>query len=326
MVLINELLTDKEYLLADGAMGTQILSSGLPAGDAPERWNLENPEKITQIHQSYLDSGSDIILTNTFGGNRLRLQLHDLDQRVEEVNRSAVTNARRAIRQIERPILIAGSMGPTGELIQPLGSLTFEEAVDAFAEQSAALAEGGADILWLETLSDLTEVKAGITGIRKVTNLPIAVTMSYDTAGRTMMGVTATEAATTLTDLGVAAIGANCGANLPDTELAVSEIANTCKEIPVISKANAGIPVWKGAELVFDGTPEVLAAHALRVREAGASIIGCCCGSTSSHIELIAKVLSGSVPPPDINFIEPDNRTAKTKTTKPIRQRRRRNQ
>ena len=145
---------------------------------------------------------------------------------------------------------------PTGDLIDPLGSLTADEAEDAFAEQASGLAEGCTDLLWLETFSALEEAEAGVRGARRATELPVVVTMSYDTAGCTMMGVTGTEAGVRLAELGVAAMGANCGANLPDTEAAVAGIFDACGAIPVVSKANAGIPVWKGAELRFDGTPE----------------------------------------------------------------------
>ena len=299
MGVLDDLLSERGYLLADGAMGTQVFAAGLPAGDAPERWNLDQPEEITNVHRSYIAAGSDIVLTNTFGGTRLRLQLHDLHHRVGDVSRAAAEIARQAADEVDRPVLVAGSMGPTGELIEPLGSLTADEAEDAFAEQAVGLAEGGADLLWLETLSALEEVEAGVRAARRSTELPIVVTMSYDTAGCTMMGVTGTDAGVRLAQMEVAAIGANCGANLPDTENAVTEILNSCGTIPVVSKANAGIPVWKGAELSFDGTPEVLASHAHRIRRAGASIIGACCGSTPDHIELMARVLSEEIPVPD---------------------------
>jgi 5-methyltetrahydrofolate--homocysteine methyltransferase len=191
-------------------------------------------------------------------------------------------------------------MGPTGELIEPLGELTTDEAQEAFAEQAAGLTAGGADVLWLETMSALTEVEAGVRGARSTSDLPIVVTLSFDTAGRTMMGITGQEAGTLLADLGVNGIGANCGANLADTEAAVAAIRSVCGDIPVVSKANAGIPVWKGAELEYDATPEILAAHAHRLRKIGVSIIGACCGSTPAHIAMIRAVLDGDQPIPDI--------------------------
>ena len=322
--VLNDLLAERDHLIADGAMGTRTFGAGLPAGDAPERWNLDQPEEITNVHRAYIAAGSDIVLTNTFGGTRLRLQLHDLHHQVGAVNRAAAAIAHQAAKEANRPVLVAGSMGPTGELIEPLGSLTADEAEDAFAEQAAGLAEGGADLLWLETFSALEEVEAGVRGARRATELPVVVTMSYDTAGCTMMGITGPEAGARLAELGVAAMGANCGANLADTEAAVAGILDACGTIPVVSKANAGIPVWKGAELSFDGTPEVLAAHAQRVRQAGASIIGACCGSTPEHIELMARVLAGEAPIPDVPPPTPGTSRRKTDGDQPARSRRRR--
>lgn len=320
MNALAELLAEKGHLVLDGAMGTQLFDAGLVAGDAPEGWNLDRPEDITAIHRSYVAAGSDIILTNSFGGTRFRLQLHRLDDRVREVNAAAARNARVAADEADRRVLVAGSMGPTGELVIPLGRLTPEDVEDGFAEQAEGLAEGGADILWLETLSALEVLEAGVRGARKATDLPVVATMSYDTAGRTMMGVTGSAQGEMIASLGLDAAGANCGATLPDTEAAVTLIREAGGGIPIVSKANAGIPIWHGAELHYDGTPEVLAAHAVRVRDAGISLIGACCGSGPEHIEMIARVLSGELPVPDIEA--PVQRSASTPA--PRRERRRR--
>jgi 5-methyltetrahydrofolate--homocysteine methyltransferase len=247
-----------------------------------------------------VDAGSDIILTNSFGGNRHRLKLHSMEGRVHQLNAAAAAIGRDVADSADRRVLVAGSMGPTGELIRPLGELSTDEAQVAFAEQAAGLADGGADILWMETMSALAEVEAGVLGARSASDLPIVVTLSFDTAGRTMMGLTGEDAGARLAELGVAGIGANCGANLADTEAAVAAIRSVCGDIPVVSKANAGIPVWKGAELEYDGTPEILAAHANRLRAAGISIIGACCGSDPSHISMIRAVLDGNQSAPDV--------------------------
>ena len=297
---LTELLGTKGFLVLDGAMGTELFTAGLMAGDPPEIWNMEHPDRIRAIHQSYVDAGSDIILTNSFGGNRHRLKLHSLEGRVHELNAAAASIGRDVADAADRRVLVAGSMGPTGELITPLGELTTDEARVTFAEQAAGLADGGADILWLETMSAPAEVEAGVLGARSASDLPIVVTLSFDTAGRTMMGITGEDAGARLAELGVAGIGANCGANLADTEAAVAAIRSVCGDIPVVSKANAGIPVWKGAELEYDATPEILAAHAHRLRKAGISIIGACCGSDPSHIAMIRAVLDGDQPVPDI--------------------------
>ena len=297
---LTGLLDTNGFLVIDGAMGTELFAAGLTAGDPPELWNLDHPDRIRAIHQAYVDAGSDIVLTNSFGGNRHRLKLHSLEGRVHELNAAAASIAREVAGAAGRPVLVAGSMGPTGELIEPLGALTAAEAHEAFAEQAAGLSDGGADILWLETMSALPEVEAGVLGARSASGLPIVVTLSFDTAGRTMMGITGEDAGALLAKLGVDGIGANCGANLADTEAAVVGIRSACGDIPVVSKANAGIPVWKGAELEYDATPEILSAHAHRLREAGVSIIGACCGSTPDHIAMIRAVLDGDRPVPDI--------------------------
>ena len=297
---LTELLGANGFLVTDGAMGTQLFAAGLMAGDPPEVWNLEHPDRIRAIHQSYVDAGSDIILTNSFGGNRHRLKLHSMEGQVHPLNAAAAAIGRDVADSADRRVLVAGSMGPTGELIRPLGELSTDEAQVAFAEQAAGLADGGADILWMETMSALAEVEAGVLGARSASDLPIVVTLSFDTAGRTMMGLTGEDAGARLVELGVAGIGANCGANLADTEAAVAAIRSVCGDIPVVSKANAGIPVWKGAELEYDGTPEILAAHANRLRAAGISIIGACCGSDPSHISMIRAVLDGNQSAPDV--------------------------
>jgi len=300
MVSLQEALAPGECLVLDGAMGTQLFAVGLTSGDPPEIWNVEHPERIQAIHRSYVEAGSDVILTNSFGGNRHRLKLHDLHGRVHELNAAAASNGRAVADDAARSVLVAGSMGPTGELIEPLGELSETAAAEAFAEQAAGLAAGGADILWLETMSALSEIEAGVSGAQSGADLPVVATLSFDTAGHTMMGVSGEEAGARLAELGVAAIGANCGANLADTEAAAAAIRSTCGDIPVVSKANAGIPVWKGDVLEYDATPEVLAAHAYRLREAGITLIGTCCGSTPEHIVHIRGVLDGELPVPDV--------------------------
>jgi len=300
MADFGELLAANGYLVLDGAMGTQLFAAGLAAGDPPESWNVDHPDRIQAIHLGYVSAGSDVVLTNSFGGNRHRLKLHSLEDRSHELNAAAAAVARSVADQAGRPVVVAGSMGPTGELIEPLGELTEKEVTAAFAEQATGLTDGGADVLWLETMSALPEVEAGVRGARSASDLPIVATLSFDTAGRTMMGVTGEEAGSRLADLGVAGIGANCGANLADTEAALAAIRSTCGDVPVISKANAGIPAWKGDKLEYDATPEILSAHAYRLRAVGISAIGACCGSTPDHIAHIRGVLDGDLPVPDI--------------------------
>ena len=306
---IKQLLAAKGCLVADGAMGTQLFAVGLSAGDPPEAWNVHHAERVRAIHRAYFRAGADLVVTNSFGGTRFRLALHSLEDQVVELNEAAARNARiEADAESERagrPVLVAGSMGPTGELLQPLGNMSTAACEAAFAEQAEGLAAGGAHVLWIETMSDLDEVEAAVRGARSACDLPVSATMSFDTAGRTMMGVTATELAERLGGLGLDAMGANCGNNIADTESAVVTMAKAQTPTPVISKPNAGVPVWSGGTLVYDGTPEVMAAHAHRAQTAGVAMIGSCCGSTPAHTAKIAAVLRGDEPPPDIELASP---------------------
>lgn len=297
---LHDLLEERDALLIDGAMGTELFARGLTAGDPPEMWNIDMPDHIVDVHRGYIDAGSDIILTNSFGGTAFRLKLHNLQDRVHELNQAAAHVGRRAADSVERTVIVAGSMGPSGELMEPMGELTPESCAAAFAEQARGLADGGADMLWIETMSSLDEVKAAIDGARRTTDLPIAATMSFDTAGRTMMGVTGQAAAEQLAELGLAAIGANCGNNIVETEAAVQQIKAGAGDVPVIVKANAGIPEFKGDELSYTGSPEVMGAHLQRMRDAGVEIIGGCCGTATEHIAFMRQVLDGDVAAPDI--------------------------
>lgn len=306
MSVLHDLLAARGTLLIDGAMGTELFARGLGSGDPPEMWNVDHPDRVTAVHAAYVNAGSDIVLTNSFGGTGFRLKLHKLDDRCIELNRAAAQVARTAadahFAETGRRVLVAGSMGPTGELLEPMGSMTPETCADAFREQAIGLDEGGADVLWIETMSHLDEVAAAVEGARSVSDLPVCTTLSFDTAGRTMMGVSGEAAVNRLTELGVDAIGANCGNNLADTEAALHEMRAANPDVPLISKANAGMPEWHGTELHYSGDPEVMAAHAVRQREAGIQIIGACCGSSPKHLAMMRQVLDGNLPVPEVEF------------------------
>ncbi len=287
---LRELLSRPGVLIADGATGTLLQQAGLPRGMAPERWNLENPEAILALHRSYLDAGAQIVLTNSFGGNRYRLAGHGLADQVHKVNLRAAQLARQAAGT---DALVLGDVGPSGQLLAPLGSLSFEEVVAAFSEQAAALVEGDVDGILIETMSDLEEVKAAVTGARQVTDLPVLVTMSFDTHGRTMMGVTPVQAAHTLWELGVDVIGANCGRSLPENLEAVRAMREAEPGATLMAKPNAGLPRGEGDTLQYDVTPEIMADYALRFAALGVKILGGCCGSTPEHIRAIARALHG---------------------------------
>lgn len=282
-------LATNTILIADGATGTMLQEAGLPAGAAPERWNLENPDAVRTLHRSYINAGSDMILTNTFGGSAIRLKREGLADRAAEVNRAA---ARLACEVAKETTLVAGDIGPTGEMLAPLGTLTYEDAAAAFAEQARALAEGGVHVILVETMSDLTEVQAAIEGVRQVTDLPLLVTMSFDTKGRTMMGVKPEQAAKTLRSLGVNVMGANCGRTLSETLEAILKMREAAPDAILMAKPNAGLPHAEGSELVYDVTPAVMADYGRRfVEKAGVKIFGGCCGSTPEHIQAVAEAL-----------------------------------
>lgn len=322
MVSFSTFLADRGTLLVDGAMGTELFARGLTAGDPPEMWNLDQPDDIIDVHKGYIKAGSDIILTNSFGGTSFRLKLHKLQDRAVEINRAAAQVGRAAADASDRTIIVAGSMGPSGELLEPLGEMTPETAAAAFAEQAAGLAEGGADILWIETMSSIEEVEAAIEGARSVCDLPIVVTMSYDTAGRTMMGVTGTEAAQRLAPLGLAALGVNCGNNIADSEAAALEIKAAAPDVAVVIKANAGIPEFKGDTLHYTGTPEIMGAHLKRMKDAGVEIIGGCCGTSTQHLAYMRGVIDGTITPPDVDVPE-GSAAAPAGDDRPRRRRRR---
>jgi len=294
---LKKLLETGQPILLDGAMGTMLMDAGLEQGDPPEEWNVSHPDRIRAVHRAYIEAGSRVVLTNSFGGTRFRLEMHDLQDRVHELNKAAAQNARAEAEAAPDLVVVAGSMGPTGQLFEPMGTLTFEDAKAAFAEQAKGLAEGGADVFWVETMSDLNEVKAAVEGARSVSDLPIVTTMSFDTHGRTMMGVSPVKALETLGALDVIAIGANCGTGSDELEVAVKAMREANPDVVLVAKANAGIPqVVAGGEIVYNGTPEVMARYARNVRELGVSMIGGCCGSTPKHIRAMAEALGSPVP------------------------------
>ncbi len=279
-------------VLADGAMGTMLFASGLQFGDPPEVWNVSQPDVIRRIHRGYLEAGSRIILTNTFGGNRLRLSLHGNELRVTELNQMAAILLRAEVDAAGGTALVAGDIGPTGSIMFPIGPLEFEEAVDVFAEQAAALVAGGVDLIWIETMSDLEEIHAAITGVRRVApEIPIIATMTFDTRGHTMMGVSPERAARSLVEWGADAIGGNCG-NGPDEIIPViAKMRAAAPDVLLVGKSNAGMPELVDMEAVYKAEPPIMAAYALDVRDAGATIIGACCGSTPAHLRAMAAAL-----------------------------------
>ena len=292
---LTELLSERRALLADGATGTNLFAAGLEAGEAPELWNTDAPEKIRALHDGFIASGSDLILTNSFGGTAQRLKLHNAQDRVYELNKRAAEIAREAADAADRPIIVAGSMGPTGELLEPVGALTHEEAVASFAEQARGLIDGGVDVLWAETISSEEEIRA-IAEAAKLAGAPFCATLSFDSAGRTMMGVTShgyAEIATSF-DPAAVAIGANCGVGASDLLRTVLGITEAAPDAIVIAKANAGVPKYVDGHIHYDGTPELMARYAVMALRCGARIIGGCCGTTGEHLVQMRAALDSA--------------------------------
>ena len=287
---LSQLLAEKDVLLADGATGTNFFNMGLISGDAPELWNEEAPEKVASLHQSFVDAGSDIILTNTFGCNRNRLKLHNAQDRSRELNKMAAQIARKICDAADKTVLVAGSVGPTGELFEPLGELTHESAVESFYEQMLGLQDGGADVLWIETMSAREEIAAAAEAAAK-TGMEYIFTASFDTAGRTMMGIAPSELGDLATSLSPSpvAVGANCGVGATDLLYSVLDMTSggatgQSGHIAVIAKANCGVPRVSGDEVIYTGTPELMGEYAKLAIDSGARIIGGCCGTAPEHL------------------------------------------
>lgn len=287
---ILDRLASRQVLIADGATGTMLQSAGLPTGVPGEAWVLDRPEQILALHRTYLQAGSQLILTTTFGGSRARLAKAGLDHQVEAINRRAAELARQAAGD---EAYVGGDIGPTGEMMQPLGKLTYETAVEFFAEQARALAAGGVDVIYIETMSDLNEARAAVQGAQQACDLPVFCTFSFDTRGRTNMGVRPSQAAQTMAALGVAAVGANCG-HAPEEVLEIlPQMREAAPAVYLIAKPNAGIPRMVQRQVVYDATPERMAELARQYVELGARIVGACCGSSPAHISAIAAAIHG---------------------------------
>ncbi len=282
-----DLLAERGVLVADGATGTNYQSMGIEPGLAPEEWLFDAPDKVVELHRAFVEAGCDIVLTCTFGATPLRLAEGPLAGRAREVNLRAAELAREGAGGK----LVAGSLGPAGQLIEPYGLLTHDACVDAFGEQAAALAEGGVDLLVLETLFAVEEGVWALEGITSATSLPVVASFSFDMGTRTMMGVSPTDAVAAVSAFGVSAVGANCGRSLEDADLVVTEMLAAAGDIPVWVKPNAGIPKIVGAEVVYEAGPEMLAEHVVRYVQQGARIVGGCCGSTPEHVAAIVRAL-----------------------------------
>ena len=289
---LSRLLETRDWLLTDGATGTNLFNMGLMSGDAPEMWNMDHPDRIRALYQGSVSAGSDLFLTNTFGGNASRLKLHGFESRVHEINRIAAEIGRDVADRAGRTVVVAGSVGPTGEIMSPMGTLTHDRAVEMFHEQAEGLKAGGVDVLWVETISAAEEFRAAAEAFA-LADMPWCGTMSFDTAGRTMMGLTSAEMVKMVGKIPNApiAFGANCGVGASDLLRTILGFAAAGPELPIISKGNAGIPKYHDGHIHYDGTPDLMGDYAVLARDAGATIIGGCCGTMPAHLEKMREAL-----------------------------------
>ncbi|MGD9703559.1 MAG: betaine--homocysteine S-methyltransferase [Acidimicrobiia bacterium] len=294
---LSELLASRDIVLADGATGTNYFAMGLSSGEPPELWNVDRPERVAALHQQFVDAGADIILTNSFGGTRQRLKLHKAEDRVFELAKRAAEIARGVADATARAVVVAGSVGPTGELFEPLGALTEDAAIASFTEQIEGLVAGGADVVWIETMSAVEEIRAAALAAIAV-GVPYVATCSFDTAGRTMMGLMPDALAAVFEGLAVppVALGANCGVGASDILVTVLSMGTIEHPAAVVSKGNCGIPQFKGSEIVYSGTPELMGAYATLAADAGARIVGGCCGTSPEHLAAMRRSLDERVP------------------------------
>lgn len=289
---LADLIAEKGILLADGATGTNLFAMGLESGEAPELWNIDRPDNIRKLHGDFVEAGSDIILTNSFGGTRHRLKLHDAQDRVHELNRRAAELAREIADTAPRKVIVAGSVGPTGELLVPLGSLAYEDAVAAFVEQIEGLKAGGADVAWIETMSSADEIRAACEAAGRV-GMPYTYTASFDTAGRTMMGIHPRDIHGLEGDVEQkpVAVGANCGVGASDILSSLLDMIDARPDARIIVKGNCGIPEFRGSQIHYSGTPPLMAEYARLAVDAGATIIGGCCGTACDHLKAMREAI-----------------------------------
>jgi 5-methyltetrahydrofolate--homocysteine methyltransferase len=283
---------EKGILISDGAMGTMLQGKGLTDGGAPELWNVENPTAIEEVLEEYAAAGANLITTNTFGGTRGRLQMHGLEDRLFELNKAGAEIARK-VADRHPGCFVMGDVGPSGELMEPMGTMTIDEAKALFADQIKALVAGGVDAILIETMSDLQEVEAAVKAAKEVApELPIIVTFSFDTNLRTMMGVKPAVAVKTLAAEGVRIIGANCGRGVDEIRVIAKELTEARPDgVFIITQSNAGLPKLVGGDFIYDGTPEEMSKYAKDMKDLGVNVIGSCCGSSPAHTKAMAASL-----------------------------------
>tara|TARA_B100000131_G_C18122769_1_gene613524 strand:- start:842 stop:1888 length:1047 start_codon:yes stop_codon:yes gene_type:complete len=303
-IILNNLRDNAGTLIADGATGTNYFYRGLETGDPPELWNLSKPNYVAKLHEEFIEAGSDIILTNSFGGSSSRLKFHGNEGNVKKINLKAAEIAKKVAieysKKYLRKIIVAGSVGPTGDLFEPFGVLNHSIAEEIFFEQIISLKKGGVDLIWIETISSLEEVDAALAAAERA-QIACAVTMSFDSSKKTMMGVSPRQFVEHVCNRKVkpVAIGANCGIGPSELVLSIYEMKQFLpKDILLIAKGNCGIPEYKDGEIYYKGNSDLMGKYGVLSRDVGADIIGGCCGTNASHIASIRNSIQ--------NFIKKD--------------------
>ena len=304
---LQKKLNDREWILADGATGTNLFNMGLSSGNAPEIWNRTEPKKIKALYQNSVDAGSDLFLTNSFGGNRSRLNLHGAENDAATFSQLSAEIGREVADSCSRSVIVAGSVGPTGEILEPIGKISYQTAVEVFHEQAEGLKKGGADVAWVETISAENELRAAAEAF-SLADMEWCCTMSFDTAGRTMFGITTHQFVELISKIPnkPLAIGANCGVGASDMLRTILSISSTKTNLPIIAKGNAGIPKYNHGKLHYNGTPKLMSLYATLARDCGAKIIGGCCGTTPHHLRAMHQALlrHTKTEPPSLNTIK----------------------
>ena len=292
MSRLRALLGDDGPVLLDGGMGTLLQENGLDDGGSGELWNVERPDVVAEIHEAYAAAGARVLTTNTFGGTRPRLAMHGLDDRVHELNEAGARIATSVARR--HGALVAGDLGPTGELLSPLGTMEPDDARALFEEQLAGLRDGGIDLVLVETMSDLGEVASAVEAAHRVVpDVPVIATLSFDTNLRTMMGVRPADAVEALAAAGIDAVGANCGRGPGEMEAIAAQLAEARTDgLLIVAQSNAGLPQLVGDRFEYDASPEELAEHARALRDLGVDLVGACCGSTPAHTAAMSRALA----------------------------------
>jgi 5-methyltetrahydrofolate--homocysteine methyltransferase len=285
-------LAQGKTLLADGATGTMLQTMGLPVGDAPEQWTLHRPDAVRELARLYAAAGSDLVYTNTFGASRVHLRRCGLENELAHLNQRAVSLAREGVQAAGETAMVVGSMGPTGEMLEPYGEFSADEARQSFTEQAKLLAEAGVDAIVCETFTDLSEALFAVSAIREATKLPVLASMAFDQGGRTMMGVTPEDAVAQLSAAGACVIGANCSVGPEGLEQTIRAMKAAQPNARLLAKPNAGLPEVVNGQAVYKVGPSVLAEFAKHMRQLGVAVVGGCCGTTADHIRAMRKALS----------------------------------